>query len=62
MFFKKKVINPERSLEMLDKSLHMLEERYKHKSISIDEFSKKCTKIGKERAKLEKIIKKRDNL
>lgn len=43
---------------MLDKSLELLQERYQKKQITIEEFSKKCIKIGKRKEKLLKKLNK----
>lgn len=42
--------NPTNEIEMYDKSLAMLKERYNKNLISADEFNKKCNEIGKKKA------------
>ncbi len=46
--------NPTNDIDMYDKSIAMLHERYENNLISLDEFQKKCAQIGKKkRAALE---------
>lgn len=56
MLFERK--NPTDELNMLDKSLELLKERYEKKQITIEVFSKKCTEIGKKKEKLQKKLNK----
>ncbi len=55
MLFERK--NPTSEMEILDKSLELLQERYQKKQITIEEFSKKCIKLGKRKEKLQKKLK-----
>ncbi len=52
--------NPKTKLEGLDHALEILNERYKNKQITIDEFQKQCEKFGKLREKYQKENKKKD--
>lgn len=41
--------NPTNDIDMYDKSIAMLQERYKNNLISLDEFNKKCEQLGKKK-------------
>lgn len=58
MLFKKK--NPENIIEGLDKALEILQERYEKKTITLEEFSKKCEQLGKKREKHLKKLEKQN--
>lgn len=54
MFFKPK--DPKTELDSLDRALEILQDRYKRKVISIEEFSKQCEEIAKKREKYQKKL------
>ncbi len=59
MLFKKE--NPQNIIEGFDKALEILQKRYEQKTITIEEFTKKCEELGKKRKKYEKKLQKRQN-
>ena len=59
MLFEKR--NALDEINTLDKALEILQDRYQKKQITIEEFSKKCTKIGKRKEKLQKKLNKTSN-
>ena len=58
MFFEQK--DPQTVIESLDKALELLQKRYEQKTITIQEFSKKCEELGKKREKYLKKLKKNE--
>ncbi len=55
--------NPKTKLEGLDRAMEILDQRYKNKQISIEQFQKQCEKFGKLREKyLKELEKKNGNL
>lgn len=58
MLFKKE--DPETIIDGLDKALEILQKRYEQKTITIEEFTKKCEELGKKRQKyLKKLERKK---
>ena len=50
--------NPEKELEYLKKAYEILEERYKKKTISLEEFTKQCSELKKKKEKYQKMLNK----
>ncbi len=50
--------NPEKELEGLKKAFEILNERYKQKTISLEEFTKQCDDLTKKISKCERKINK----
>ncbi len=50
--------NPEKELEYLKKAYEILEERYKKKTISLEEFTKQCSELTKKIEKYQKMLNK----
>ena len=61
MFFQKKYTDPTDEIQMLDKAFEFVQKQYDNKSITLEEFSKKCEEIRKKREKIMKKVEKKNN-